>query len=59
MARQFTCTVGEGGYFRSDISEVVCEEDDEGNNYVPLARAVKKELGVWYVETDGEDFDTN
>ena len=49
----------EGGYFRSD-HEVVCEEDDEGNNYVPVLAFMSSEkgtFGVWYVETDGEDFD--
>lgn len=50
----------EGGYFGSDQPEVVCEEDDEGNNYVPVLAFMSSEkgtFGVWYVETDGEDFD--
>lgn len=50
----------EGGYFSSEQPKIVCEEDDDGNTYVPVLGFMSSEkgtFGVWYVETNGEDFD--
>jgi len=50
----------EGGYFGNEEPEMVCEEDDEGNVYVPVLAFMSSEkgtFGVWFLETDGEDFD--
>ena len=50
----------EGGYFGTDEPEVVNEEDEKGNKYVPVLAFHSSEkggFGCWFVETDGEDFD--
>jgi len=50
----------EGGYFGSEEPELVNEEDDEGNYYVPVLAFHSCEKGTfasYFVETDGEDFD--
>jgi len=51
----------EGGYFGTDDEpEVINEEDEKGNKYVPVLAFHSSEkggFGCWFVETDGEDFD--
>lgn len=50
----------EGGYFSNEEPELVNEEDDEGNYYVPVLAFHSCEKGTfasYFVETDGEDFD--
>ena len=51
----------EGGYFNTDDEpEVLNEEDEDGNKYVPVLMfhsSEKGTFGAWFVETDGEDFD--
>jgi hypothetical protein len=51
----------EGGYFSTDDEpEVINEEDEDGNKYVPVLMfhsSEKGSFGAWFVETDGEDFD--
>ena len=50
----------EGGYFGTDAPEVINEEDEKGNKYVPVLAFHSSEkggFGCWFVETDGEDFD--
>ena len=50
----------EGGYFGQEEPEMVCEEDSEGNMYVPVLAFHSCEKGTfasYFVETDGEDFD--
>ena len=51
----------EGGYFGTDDEpEVINEEDEKGNKYVPVLAFHSSEkggFGAWFVETDGEDFD--
>ena len=50
----------EGGYFGHEEPELVNEEDDEGNKYVPVLLFHSSEKGsfaCWFAETDGEDFD--
>ena len=55
------CVYGrEGGYFGHGEPELVNEEDDEGNKYVPVLLFHSSEKGsfaCWFAETDGEDFD--
>ena len=55
------CVYGrEGGYFGHEEPELVNEEDDEGNKYVPVLLFHSSEKGsfaCWFAETDGEDFD--
>lgn len=54
------CVYGrEGGYFGHEEPEIVNEEDDEGNKYVPVLCFHSSEKGTftsWFVDTD-EDFD--
>lgn len=50
----------EGGYFSNEEPNVVNEDDDEGNHYVPVLAFHSCEKGTfasYFVETDGEDFD--
>ena len=51
----------EGGYFNTDDEpEVLNEEDEDGNKYIPVLMfhsSEKGTFGAWFVETDGEDFD--
>ena len=51
----------EGGYFGTDDEpELINEEDEDKNKYVPVLAFHSSEkggVGVWFVETDGEDFD--
>ena len=50
----------EGGYIGNEEPEVVNEEDEKGNKYVPVLMFHSSEkggFGAWFVETDGEDFD--
>ena len=50
----------EGGYFSTEEPELVNEEDEEGNKYVPVLMFHSSEKGgfaCWFLETDGEDFD--
>lgn len=50
----------EGGYFGTEEPEVINEEDEKGNKYVPVLAFHSSEkggFGCWFVETDGEDFD--
>jgi hypothetical protein len=51
----------EGGLFNTDEEpEVINEEDEDGNKYVPVLMfhsCEKGSFGAWFVETDGEDFD--
>ena len=51
----------EGGYFGTDDEpELINEEDEDKNKYVPVLAFHSSEkggFGVWFVETDGEDFD--
>ncbi len=50
----------EGGYFGNEQPDVVNEDDDEGNHYVPVLAFHSSEKGTfasYFVETDGEDFD--
>ena len=50
----------EGGYFGNEEPEMICEEDSEGNMYVPVLAFHSCEKGTfasYFVETDGEDFD--
>ena len=51
----------EGGYFNTDEEpEVINEEDEDGNKYIPVLMfhsCEKGSFGAWFVETDGEDFD--
>ena len=51
----------EGGYFSTDEEpELINEEDEDGNKYVPVLAfhsSEKGSFGAWFVETDGEDFD--
>ena len=49
----------EGALFGTDEPEVINEEDDEGNKYVPVLAfhsSEKGSFGCWFVDTD-EDFD--
>jgi len=51
----------EGGYFATDDEpELINEEDEDKNKYVPVLAFHSSEkggFGCWFVETDGEDFD--
>ena len=51
----------EGGYFGTDDEpELINEEDEDKNKYVPVLAFHSSEkggFGCWFVETDGEDFD--
>ena len=50
----------EGGYFGNEEPDVINEDDDEGNHYVPVLAFHSCEKGTfasYFVETDGEDFD--
>ena len=57
---QGICGYGrEGGYFGHEEPEIVNEEDDEGNKYVPVLCFHSSEKGTftsWFIDTD-EDFD--
>ena len=57
---QGICVYGrEGGYFGHEEPEIVNEEDDEGNKYVPVLCFHSSEKGTftsWFIDTD-EDFD--
>tara|TARA_B100001057_G_C22811836_1_gene935725 strand:- start:806 stop:1573 length:768 start_codon:yes stop_codon:yes gene_type:complete len=49
----------EGGYFGHDEPEIVNEEDEDGNKYVPVLAFHSSEkggFGAWFVDTD-EPFD--
>ena len=50
----------EGGYFGQEAPDMICQEDSEGNMYVPVLAFHSCEKGTfanYFVETDGEDFD--
>ena len=50
----------EGGYISNEEPDVINEEDEDGNKYVPVLlfhSSEKGQFAVWFVETDGEDFD--
>ncbi len=51
----------EGGYFGTDDEpELINEEDEDKNKYVPVLAfhsSEKGSFGAYFVETDGEDFD--
>ena len=49
----------EGGYFSNEEPEIVNEEDEDGNKYVPVLMFHSSEkggFGAWFVDTD-EPFD--
>ena len=49
----------EGGYFGNEEPDVINEDDDEGNHYVPVLAfhsSEKGSFGAWFVDTD-EPFD--
>lgn len=47
----------EGGYFGNEEPEMVCEEDNDGNVYVPVLAFMSSEkgsFGCWFVDVDDE-----